>query len=225
MAAGIYSITNTLNGHKYIGSAISVSRRWKGHINHLNANTHHSAHLQSAWNKYGADCFEFTVLERCEKERLIEREQFYIDLEQPVYNMSPTAGSSLGIKRSEETRRRLSEAKKGKPSPRKGVKLSEETRAKISEAQIGRKHTDETRAKMRASSRHTPPTEEHKAKLSELFTGKPLSEEHCKKLSIAHMGNQSGHGNLGNKLTEEHKAKVSQAVTEWWRKRKEVAHV
>ena len=36
---------------------------------------------------------------------------------------------------SEEHKRKLSEAKKGKPSPNKGSTLSEETKRKISEAQ------------------------------------------------------------------------------------------
>lgn len=242
MASGIYAITNTINGHKYIGSAVDVKARWRCHRSDLNNDKHHSMYLQRAWNKYGADGFVFSVLEYCDSECLIEKEQFYLDNEHPEYNILPVAGSPLGVSLSEETklrisksksgencsaetRKRLSEAKKGKPSPRKGAKLSEETRAKISAVQIGKEVSDETRAKMRASSKHKPPTEEHKAKLSAQFTGIPLSEEHRKKLSAAHMGNQSGHGNLGRKHSDEHREKVSKAITEWWRKRKEEAHV
>lgn len=40
----------------------------------------------------------------------------------------------LGHHHSEETKMRLSDARKGKPSPRKGVTLSEETKIKISES-------------------------------------------------------------------------------------------
>ena len=47
--------------------------------------------------------------------------------------------SHKGIHHSEEHRRKISEAMKGKPSPRKGVRLSEETRRKMSEAAKRRK--------------------------------------------------------------------------------------
>lgn len=42
------------------------------------------------------------------------------------------AKAHRGTKRSEETRRRISEAKKGTPSPNKGKKMSEEQKAKMS---------------------------------------------------------------------------------------------
>ena len=234
MATGVYAITNTLNGNKYIGSAVDIKSRWRVHTCHLNSNKHHSPYLQRAWNKYGKDCFEFTILECCEKEQLIEREQFYIDSVKPSYNITQVAGSPLGVKRSKETklrismsksgencsaetRTKLSEVHKGKPSPRKGAKLSEETRAKISAAQKGRVTSEETRAKMRASSRHQAMPPEHYTKLSALYTGKPLSEEHRIKLSIAHMGNQSA---LGHKLPDELKEQMSVAAKLRWQRMK-----
>lgn len=59
---------------------------------------------------------------------MIKREQFWIDsfdFKEELYNLNPTAGSSLGCKYSEETRKRMSESKKN---------ISDETRQKISEA-------------------------------------------------------------------------------------------
>ncbi len=59
--------------------------------------------------------------------------------------------SWLGKKRgpmSEDHKRKLSEAKKGKPSPRKGEHLSEETKNKLRLANIGKKHTEETKKKI-----------------------------------------------------------------------------
>ena len=68
----------------------------------------------------------------------------------------------------DETRRKISEAKKGKTSPRKGVTPSEETRKKMSEAAKGRTFSEESRRK-----------------LSESHKGKHLSEEHRRKISEA----------------------------------------
>ena len=109
---GIYKITNTVTGKFYIGSAVNIKIRWANHRSRLGANKHGNRHLQNSWNKHGEDSFTFEVLECCEKERLIEREQFYIDNEKPAYNISPTAGNSLGVKHTDETKRKISEAMK-----------------------------------------------------------------------------------------------------------------
>lgn len=53
-----------------------------------------------------------------------------------------------GIEHSEETRKKISEALKGKPGPNLGKKLSNETKEKISKANKGRKQTEETKQKM-----------------------------------------------------------------------------
>jgi len=162
---GIYKITNTVTGKFYIGSAVNIKQRWSVHRCQLSANTHSNRHLQNSWNKHGEDSFTFEVLEYCEKERLIEREQFYIDNEKPAYNISPTAGNSLGVKHTDDTKRKVSEAKKGFKhtdeskrkisEARKGKVKSDETKRKISEANKGEKHamygkhhTDETKRKM-----------------------------------------------------------------------------
>lgn len=62
MDAGIYKITNTVNGKVYIGSAINIERRFKQHIYSLNKGAHYNPHLQSSWNKYGEDAFVFEVI-------------------------------------------------------------------------------------------------------------------------------------------------------------------
>lgn len=170
---GIYSITNTLNGHAYIGSAVNISKRWSKHISNLKNNEHHSGHLQNAWNKYGVDCFEFSILEQCEKEQLIEREQLYIDSEHPEYNIAPTAGSSLGVECTAATRAKISAAAKGN------------TRA------LGRKHTEGELVKMSAAGmgnthalgyKHTAATI---ALMSLVATGKHPSPETRLKISAA----------------------------------------
>lgn len=115
--SGIYKITNTVNGKVYVGSAVNVQRRWFEHKNHLQNQKHHSQHLQRAWNSYGESVFAFELIESVNKEDLIQREQHWMDLLRAFgkhgYNVSPKAGSSLGIKRSDETRRRISQSKHG----------------------------------------------------------------------------------------------------------------
>jgi group I intron endonuclease len=71
---------------------------------------HHSLPLQRAWNKYGDQAFEFRIIaDDVEAEHLIEYEQFWIDQLKPEYNVSPTAGSTLGRRLSEEAKKHLSD--------------------------------------------------------------------------------------------------------------------
>lgn len=167
--SGMYQIRNLVNDNRYIGSAKDIYKRWSIHACQLNKNKHHSEYLQRSWSKYGADCFEFSIIEACSITKLIVREQYYINLYQPVYNIAKIAGSSLGTKRSDESRAKMS-AKRKLSTPRKqtleerlkrslsvlGHKLSQETKDKISSALIGRspskgfsghKHTEESKAK------------------------------------------------------------------------------
>lgn len=112
LRSGIYQITNVKNGKFYIGSAKDITIRWNHHRSDLNLNKHHSRYLQRSWNKHGAESFEFKILEHCELDVMIGREQYYMDTRCPDYNMSPSAWSRLGIKASDETRSRISKAKK-----------------------------------------------------------------------------------------------------------------
>ncbi len=151
--SGVYRITNIRTGRAYVGSAVNISKRLAWHFNELKRGTHHCGHLQNSYNKWGKDAFDCDVIEYInDVTKLIEREQFYIDSFgfNNLYNSSPTAGSSLGVKRSEETKAKL-----------RGRKFSEETRAKIRAAAMGRKDTEETNLKRRIRRA----TEETKAKL------------------------------------------------------------
>lgn len=115
MTCGIYSITNTKNKKRYVGSAVDFDMRWRKHLSQLRLGNHHSGHLQAAWNKYGENSFKFEIIACCEPDELIELEQFYISAYNAFdgkygYNISPTAGSQFGIKRSDKTRERMTAA-------------------------------------------------------------------------------------------------------------------
>lgn len=109
----VYKITNTINQKFYIGSAVYFAARRGEHLSLLRKNSHHNKHLQNSFNKYGEQNFKFEILEYATKETLIEREQFYIDTLNPVFNFLKTAYSSIGFKHSEETKRHLSNTFKG----------------------------------------------------------------------------------------------------------------
>ena len=118
MSSGVYIIENLETGDRYVGSAAHIASRWAKHRHDLRNGLHHSTALQQAWHKYGEDAFLFEVWEECEPELLLELEQSTIDELRPRYNVNPLAGSSLGIKRSPETRRRISKAMKGNRNAR-----------------------------------------------------------------------------------------------------------
>lgn len=130
MTTGIYKILNKINGKFYIGSAVDIETRWRRHKHDLNKNSHHNYYLQRAWIKYWNVSFEFSIIEICDKDSLLTREQFWLNWLKPKYNLSPTAGNSLGVKHTEETRKRMSAAKK---------KMTEETKEKFRQARKGKK--------------------------------------------------------------------------------------
>jgi len=122
---GIYKITNLVNNKIYIGSAIRIDRRFYAHKSQLNKNCHVNRHLQNAWNQHGPESFAFERLEKVKsKSKLIEREQYYLDtllyaqeflkkedvrFSELGYNLNPTAGSNLGVKYSEESKKKMGE--------------------------------------------------------------------------------------------------------------------
>jgi group I intron endonuclease len=147
---GIYEIRNTKNGRRYIGSAVNVSKRWRDHIRQLEDGRHHSRFMQRCWNKNGSDCFIFRVLLACEKNDLLMYEQRAIDTIQPQYNSAPKAGSQLGLKMSDEAKAKMAAAAR-RTKNFTGCTHSEETKRRISEKKRGVKQNPDVVAK-RASS-------------------------------------------------------------------------
>lgn len=149
---GVYAIINTYNGKSYIGSSVDLESRFQRHRRDLRNGRHPNRHLQRAWNKYGAGVFMFKVLAQCHPGKLIDTEQFYIDRYKPEYNISPTAGSVLGLKfkHTPEGIANISRGVRASYTPEQCQKLS---RALIGRPATtgftGRKHTDAARAKMR----------------------------------------------------------------------------
>jgi group I intron endonuclease len=73
---------------------------------------------------YGYSSFSLEILEYCEPGNVIEREQYYLDLLKPEYNILKVAGSSLGSIQTEETKAKIRKA---------ALNRSEETLTKLRE--------------------------------------------------------------------------------------------
>ena len=181
---GIYKITNKLNGKVYIGQSVDIDTRWRQHINAKD-----DMLIHKSIQKYGAENFSFEVLLECPAEMLNDWERDMIALYDCIspngYNLTEGGG---GCKCSEETRLKMSEAKKGKSSWNKGIPCSEETRLKMSEAKKGHHISEEHKRKISEANKGHHVSEEHKRKLSETLKGRHLSEEHKRKISDALKG-------------------------------------
>lgn len=119
MKSGIYKILNKITGKIYIGSSYDVLKRCKEHAYQLDTNIHCNQYLQNSWNKYSSDDFEFAIIELCEVEDLLTREQYWLDFTKSYdpeigYNILKIAGSTLGSKRTEETKVKMSTWQRGR---------------------------------------------------------------------------------------------------------------
>lgn len=79
MKCGIYYIYCIENEKGYVGSSYDIEGRFCNHKSNLRNNKHKNNHLQNAYNKYGKEKFEFSILKLCERNELVEQEQFYKD--------------------------------------------------------------------------------------------------------------------------------------------------
>jgi group I intron endonuclease len=153
-------IVNKVNGKTYVGQHKSNSWQDK----YMGSGTY----LSHAKRKYGIKNFEKFLIQYCNSKEDADKAEIFWIAEyrkrgKAEYNIAKGGEGGCGL-HSEKTRRKISEANKGKH----GHTCSEEHKRKISEAQKGRTLSEETRRK-----------------LSKALKGRSFSEETRKKLSEA----------------------------------------
>ena len=144
----IYKIASILKPNRfYIGSAVNYDNRVKRHIYELKRQNHKNKILQNHFNKYEND-LQFSIIEILEnKSDLIAKEQFYIDLLKPTFNICKIAGSSLGVKRSDEFKLKISIAKTGKKH-RQICNVEKSIRQTGKQRKKGYKHSEAAKLKI-----------------------------------------------------------------------------
>lgn len=149
--AGVYLFTNLTNLKSYVGSSVNLSRRFYLYYNLNHLLKQISSLMCRALLKYGYSNFQLKILEYCNPKDVTKREQYYLDLLNPEYNVLKTAGSSLGRKHNLKTKAKISQALLGSNNPNFGREISKETRKKMAVAKLGRKLSEKTRAKISAA--------------------------------------------------------------------------
>lgn len=203
MAIGVYQIRNKNNGKFYVGSSAKIKARLERHKRDLVKGEHHCIYLQRAYDKYGADSFEFITVQLCSTEsEAREIEQKYLDsYDGYLYNTSRVAGGGNLISYHPNRDKIINKMKIS--LNKRYESMTEEERKVIygshENGMKGRSHTKESKIKIgikqigNSYAKGVIRTPEHRAKLSKIasqrtgeknhFYGKKHSEETKQKLS------------------------------------------
>ena len=63
-SAGVFQVKNTANGKVFLGSSLNLEGPLNSHKFMLSIGRHRNEALQADYNRYGAECFAFEILER-----------------------------------------------------------------------------------------------------------------------------------------------------------------
>jgi group I intron endonuclease len=131
--SGIYKIQSIIKPERiYIGSSVDINKRWCEHLKRLRLCKHENKKIQYHFDKYKESDLVFIILEPCLPKFLLIREQYYINVLKPYFNICKIAGSHLGCKRSDESRLNMSIAQ-----IRSGNKPTDECKRMSIEAHTG----------------------------------------------------------------------------------------
>src|ERR1019366_4687666 len=215
----IYAYENKINGKMYVGQTVNIKARDRSHIKSSTATG-----FNGALKKYGRDKFDLFVIDIVDTdEQANEIEIFWIAEMRKflgrsnVYNLTDGGQGVRGAKRSEESKKKLSEMRMGENNPFFGKTHTEESLEKM---RIARENlSPEVKAKIAASmlrgedhpnfGKTTP--DDVKEKISNSLIGvglgKVLSEETKKKMSISTSGEKNPM--FGKTFSDDHIAKLS----------------
>ena len=156
---GIYKIRNIITDSYYIGETTEgFYKRFLRHNNLLVNNKHFNVHLQRAYNKYGTDAFEFSIISRSENanEIVLLEEQYIKEYKNnyDCYNylsggpsMAKENNPMYGKHLTEEHKLRMSVSLKGKCAGEKNYFFGKDHSGEKN-GFYGKHHTEESKLKM-----------------------------------------------------------------------------
>lgn len=178
----VYRTVNELNGKIYVG-------QHKGKFNSSYAGS--GDLIVPALKKYGKENFSVKPISWAASRSYLDELEialiaFYTKTfgKEMIYNISLGGESSLGCCQSSESRKKISDS-------RKGTKASPESRMKMSESHKGLKHSLAAKLKVSLSRLGKRHTEETKKKIGKRNLGKILSEETKTKIIESRIKNRS----------------------------------
>lgn len=174
---------NLVSGKFYIGSSVNLGVRLKRYYSYKNlTDLKQNMLINKALLKYGYSGFKIDILEYCTKDEAIAREQYYLDLLNPEYNILKKAGSTLGFRHSDETIAKFRETRKNRV-------FSEETRGKLTENNLNR--SVEYKEKLRARLLELNLAKGHEVEVTNILTNEktiyPTIRQAAKEIGVAHV--------------------------------------
>lgn len=157
MSGVIYLIHCSETDKVYVGSTISPRQRKAAHFHNLRRGTHHSIHLQRAFDRHRENAFYFEIVENVEEECFLHaREQFWVwRFVDRLYNVGLITGAPIGIKRSQPVIDAIAKRMKGNTF-RRGHKMppgwseANSIRMTGNKHRLGKSHSDDDKAKISA---------------------------------------------------------------------------
>lgn len=154
MVAGVYLITNKINDHKYVGGSVDIHERFRQHKNYTDVE--YSAIDKSIKKYGADNFTYQIITELPPDWNIIgEHEKYWINFyntfeDKQHYNLTKGGGGITGFKQSFETRKNQSERMKGKNNPFYNKTHSDETKRKLRKANKGKPnpHTKEQNKKI-----------------------------------------------------------------------------
>jgi hypothetical protein len=136
--SGIYLWFNLVNGKYYIGSSVNLYSRLKAYYKKSS-----NMVIYRAISAYGHSNFVVIILytfplnKEFDNKLLLKKEQYYLDVLKPPYNVAQFAGNTLGVKKSLESRQKLSESLKNNKFALNMVH-TQETKQKLSDIHMNK---------------------------------------------------------------------------------------
>lgn len=201
---GIYKITSP-SGKVYIGQSRNIKNRWRDHKTSRFA---YCRYVNNSIKKYGAENHVFEMLHELpnnvSRQIMNEYELFYWQQYKDAgFRMLNIMKPGNSVEHSEETKKKISEAGKGRKSSQLAIELLRQ-RSIGNKYSLGLKHSEESKIKM-----------------SKWQKGKPHSISHNDKIRLANLGRKQSSETIekrrlklvGHKVSEETRLKISKGNT------------